>query len=121
MRSVDAHFCEFVSKNPYGGKPNEKQGPKACQEDQRARKVQRKKCKGKESAVEYRFVAEYSFLAEWLWQMKINWAQDPFQILLYTDIYNKTQICHRIQIYRIIQFSSRMAPVDKDKLGPRPF
>ena len=94
MRSVDAHFCEFVSKNPYGGKPNEKQGPKACQEDQRARKVQRKKCKGKESAVEYRFVAEYSFLAEWLWQMKINWAQDPFdpvniswptkaQILLY--------------------------------------
>ena len=121
MRSVDAHFCEFVSKNPYGGKPNEKQGPKACQEDQRAREVQRKKCKGKESAVEYRFVAEYSFLAEWLWQMKINWAQDPFQILLYTDIYNKTQICHRIQIYRIIQFPGRMALANKDKLGLRPF
>ena len=27
----------------YGGKPNEKQGPKAHQEDQRARKVQIKK------------------------------------------------------------------------------
>ena len=49
---VDAHFCESVSKNPYGGKPNEKQGPKACQEDQRAREVQRKKCKGKGFAAE---------------------------------------------------------------------
>ena len=63
---VDAHFCESVSKNPYGGKPNEKQGPKACQEDQRAREVQRKKCKGKGSAAEYKSAAEYSSLAEWL-------------------------------------------------------
>ena len=39
---VDAHFCESVSKNPYRGKPNEKQGPKAYQEDQRAKEVQRK-------------------------------------------------------------------------------
>ena len=29
---VDAHFCKFVSKSPYGGKPNEKQGLKAHQE-----------------------------------------------------------------------------------------
>ena len=77
---VDAHFCEPVSKNPYGGKPNEKQGPKACQEDQRAREVQRKKCKGKGFAVEYKFATEYksaveySSLVEWLRQTKTNWA-----------------------------------------------
>ena len=46
------------------------------------------------SATEYRSAAEYSSLAEWLQQIKINWAQDPFdpiniiwptkaQILLY--------------------------------------
>ena len=64
--NVDAHFCESVSKNPYGGKPNEKQGSKVCQEDQRARKVQRKKCKGKESAAEYKSAVEYSSLAKWL-------------------------------------------------------
>ena len=97
---VDAHFCKFVSKSPYGGKPNEKQDPKACQQDQRAREVQRKKCKEKQSAAEYKFVAEYrsvakySSLAEWLRQTKTNWVQDPFhpvkiiwptkaQILLY--------------------------------------
>ena len=85
---------------------------KIHQEDQRARKVQRKKCKGKQSiakckstaeyrsaakyksAAEYNFTAKYSSLEEWIWQMKINWAQDPFdpiniiwptkaQILLY--------------------------------------
>ena len=41
-KGVDAHFCESVSKSPYGGKPNEKQDPKACQEDQRAREIQEK-------------------------------------------------------------------------------
>ena len=72
---------EFV---PWGRKPNEKQGPKACQEDQRAREVQRKKCKGKGSATEYKSAAEYkstakySSLAEWFRQTKTNWAQDPF-------------------------------------------
>ena len=76
--NVDAHFCESVSKNPYGGKPNEKQGSKVCQEDQRAREVQRKKRKGKESAAEYKSAAEYSSLAKWLQQTKTNWAQDPF-------------------------------------------
>ena len=65
-------------KTPYRGKPNEKQGPRAYQEDQRAREVQRKKCKGKGSTVEYKFAAEYNSLAEWLWQTKTNWAQDPF-------------------------------------------
>ena len=61
-----------MAKVPYGGKPNEKQGPKTHQEDRRVRKVQRKKCKGKGSAVEYKFVVEYksveeySSLAEWL-------------------------------------------------------
>ena len=75
---VDAHFCESVSRNPYGGKPNEKQGSKACQENQRAREVQRKKCEGKGSAVEYKSTAEYSSSAKWLWQTKTNWAQDPF-------------------------------------------
>ena len=70
---------ESVPKSPYGGKPNEKQGPKTHQEDQRARKVQKKNCKGKrstakrrsiadyKSVVEYRSAAEYSFLVEWLW------------------------------------------------------
>ena len=97
MIFVDARFYESVSKNPYGGKPNEKQGPKACQEDQRAREVQRKKCKGKGSAVEYKSAAKYSSLAGWLRQTKTNWAQDPFdpiniiwptkaQLLLYKRI-----------------------------------
>ena len=83
-------FFESVPKSPYGGKPNEKQGPKTHQEDRRARKVQRKKCKGKRStakcrsatnykfAAEYRFAAEYSSPAKWFWQIKANWAQDPF-------------------------------------------
>ena len=68
----------------YGGKPNEKQRPKAHQEDQRARKVQRKKCKRKRSAAEcksaakYRSTIEYSSLAKWLRQIKANWAQNPF-------------------------------------------
>ena len=47
MKVVDAHFLESVPKSPYGGKPNEKARPKVRQEDQRAREVQRKKCKGK--------------------------------------------------------------------------
>ena len=39
---VDAHFCESISKSPWGRKPNKNQGPKAHQEDRRERKVQRK-------------------------------------------------------------------------------
>ena len=78
---VDAHFSESVSKNPYRGKPNEKQGPKACQEDQRGREVQRKKCKGKGFAAEYKSAVEYSSLAEWLWQTKTNLAQDLFDLV----------------------------------------
>ena len=93
-------------KSPYRGKPNEKQGPKTHQEDRRASKVQRKKCKGKQStakckstaeyrsATEYKSVVEYSSSVEWIRQIKTNWAQDPFdpvniiwptkaQILLY--------------------------------------
>ena len=92
-----------MPKVPYGGKPNEKQGPKTHQEDRRARKVQRKKCKGKGSAAEYKFVVEYSFLVEWLRQTKTNWAQDIFdpvniiwpakaQILLYKRIGAKTDM-----------------------------
>ena len=89
--------------------PNEKQGPKAHQEDQRARKVQRKKCKGKQSATEcksaaeYRSTTEYSFSAKWFLQIKANWAQNPFdpvniiwptktQILLYKIICVKTNM-----------------------------
>ena len=70
---------------------------KDCQEDQRAREVQRKKCKGNGFATEYKSAAEYSSLAGWLRQTKTNWAQDPFdpvniiwltkaQILLYKRI-----------------------------------
>ena len=92
-----------MPKVPYGGKPNEKQGPKTHQEDRRARKVQRKKCKGKGSAAEYKSVVEYSSLAEWLQQTKTNWVQDPFdpvniiwptkaQILLYKRIGVKTDM-----------------------------
>ena len=36
-------------------------------------------------------------------------------------IRSRIQIYNRIQLCRKIQFSSRMALVDKDKLGPRPF
>ena len=98
-----------MPKVPYGGKPNEKQGPKTHQEDRRARKVQRKKCKGKgsaakyKSAVEYKSATEYSSLPEWLRQTKTNWAQYPFdpvniiwptkaQILLYKRIVVKTDM-----------------------------
>ena len=59
-------FCKFVPKNPYGGKPNEKQSPKAHQEDQGAREVQIKKCKEKRSTI------EYSSPAKWLRQIKTN-------------------------------------------------
>ena len=71
-------------KSPYRGKLNEKHGPKAHQEDQRAREIQRKKCKGKRSAIEYKSIVEYNFAieysspVEWLRQIKTNWAQDPF-------------------------------------------
>ena len=98
-----------VPKSPYGGKPNEKQSPKAHQKDQRVKEVQRKKCKGKWSAVEYKSASEYSFateyssLAEWLWQIKTNLAQDPFdpvniiwptkaQIIFYKKIGVKTNM-----------------------------
>ena len=73
---------------------------KAHQEDKEQERSKEKKCKGKRSAAEYKFAIEYSFaveyssLTKWLRQMKINWAQDPFdpvniicptkaQILLY--------------------------------------
>ena len=79
--NVDALFCKSVSKNPYRGMPNEKQGPKSYQEDQRAREVQRKKCKGKGFAAEYKSVPEYKSLAEWFRQIKTNWAQDPFDLV----------------------------------------
>ena len=70
-----------IPKSPYEGKPNEKQGPKAHKEDQRAREVQKKKCKEKQSAAEYSFVTEYISLIEWLWQIKTNWAQGPFDLV----------------------------------------
>ena len=35
----------------------------------------REKCKGKWTAVEY-----ISFV-EWLWQIKPNWVQDPFDLV----------------------------------------
>ena len=89
-RVVDAHFSKSLPKSPCRGKPNEKQGPKTHQEDRKARKVQRKKWKGKRSTTEYRSAAKYKFaaeyksatkynsLAELLQQIKANWAQDPF-------------------------------------------
>ena len=36
-------------------------------------------------------------------------------------ICNIIQIYSKIQLYLRIQFSSRIASIDKDKLGPRPF
>ena len=51
-------FCKSIPKSPYGGKPNEKQGLKVHQEDQRARKVQIKKCKGKRSTAEYKIYSK---------------------------------------------------------------
>ena len=84
LRIVDVHFCESISKSPRGRKLNKNQGPKTHQEDRRAKKVQRKKCKGKrytakrrsvanyKFATEYRSATEYSSLAEWLRQIKTN-------------------------------------------------
>ena len=53
------------AQSPIRRKPNENQGPKACQEDQRAREVQRKKCKRKGFVAEYKYATEYSSLAKW--------------------------------------------------------
>ena len=58
-------FFESVPKSPYEGKPNEKQGPKTHQEDRRARKVQRNKCKWKQSAAKRKSVVEYRSAAEY--------------------------------------------------------
>ena len=58
--------------------PMKSKAQKDCQEDQRAREVQRKKCKGNGFATEYKSTAEYSSLARWFRQIKTNWAQDPF-------------------------------------------
>ena len=116
--TVDAHFCESVSKNPYEGKPNEKQGPKAYQENQRAREVQRKKCKGKESvaeyksAIEYKSAAEYNSLAGWLRQTKTNWAQDPFDPVNIIWL-TKTQIL----LYKRIGMKNDMKKHDEKKQG----
>ena len=86
LRIVDVHFCESISKSPRGRKLNKNQGPKTHQEDRRARKIQRNKCKGKQStakhrfaanyksAAEYKSTAEYNSSAEWLRQIKTNWA-----------------------------------------------
>ena len=58
--------------------PMKSKAQKDCQEDQRAREVQRKKCKGNGFATEYKSATEYSSLARWFRQIKTNWAQDPF-------------------------------------------
>ena len=85
-RVVDAHFSKSLPKSPCGGKPNEKHGLKTHQEDRKARKVQRKKCKGKQSAakcrsateyksaVEYKSATKYSSSTKLLRQIKANWA-----------------------------------------------
>ena len=87
-------FAKLYPKAHEEENPMKKQGPKTHQEDRRARNVQRKKCKGKQSIAKHKSAAEYSSLTEWLRQIKTNWAQDPFdpvniiwptkaQILLY--------------------------------------
>ena len=107
-----------MPKVPYGGKPNEKQGPKTHQEDRRARKVQRKKCKGKESAAKYKsiakykFAAKYSSLAKWLQQTKTNWAQDPFDLVNIIWL-TKAQIL----LYKRIGVKTDMKKHDKKKQG----
>ena len=53
--------------NPYP-KAHEEESPmksKIHQEDRRAIKAQRKKCKGKQSTAEYRFAAKYRFATEY--------------------------------------------------------
>ena len=45
--------------------PIKNQGPKTHKEDRRARKVQRKKCKGKQSTAKRKFAAEYRSAAEY--------------------------------------------------------
>ena len=73
-------FCKSVPKNPYGGKPNEKQGPPRRPKNKRGPK---KEMQGK--------------------VIKTNWAQDPFdpvniiwptkaQIILYKKIGVKTNM-----------------------------
>ena len=64
------------------------------------------------SAAEYRSATEYSSLAEWLWQIKTNWAQDPFDpvnIIWPT----KTQIL----LYKKIGVKANMKKHDEKKQG----
>ena len=64
-RVVDAHFSKSLPKSPCRGKPNEKQDPKTHQEDRKARKIQRKKCKGKQSVTKCKSATEYKSAVEY--------------------------------------------------------
>ena len=55
----------FANPYPKAHKEESPMKSKTHQEDRRAIKVQRKKCKGKQSIAEYRFAAKYRFTAEY--------------------------------------------------------
>ena len=113
-----------MPKSPYGGNPNKKQGLKTHQEDRRVRKVQRKKCKEKRStakrrsAVDYKSVAKYRSAeelcssTEWLWQIKTNWAQYPFDPI---NIIWPTKA--QILLYKKIGVKANMKKYDEKKQG----
>ena len=70
--NVDTHFLNPCPKSHTEESPMKSKAQKDCQEDERAREVQRKKCKGNGFATEYKSAVEYSALAGWLWQTKTN-------------------------------------------------
>ena len=59
----------------WGRKPNEKQDPPRIL---KSKKGPKKEVQGKAIIAKRKSAVEYSSLAEWLQQMKINWVQDPF-------------------------------------------
>lgn len=123
-RVVDANFSKSLTKSPCRGKPNEKQGPKTHQEDRKARKVQRKKCKGKQSAAKcrsgteyksaakYKSATKYSSSTELLRQIKANWAEDPFDLV---NIIWPTKA--QTLLYKRIGVKNNMKKHDKKKQG----
>ena len=88
--SVDAHFWIHTMRK----KAQWKARPKGPPRRPKSKKGPKKEVQGKAIIAKRKSAVEYSSLAEWLQQMKINWVQDPFdpvniiwptkaQILLY--------------------------------------
>ena len=54
--------------------PKKSKAQRPTKKTKEQERFKERKCKGKRSAAEYRFVAEHSSSVEWLRQIKVNWA-----------------------------------------------